>query len=42
VQLDYAYTNLGNREQLLYSNIFSLMLDINKRTEGKSTQNDAE
>jgi hypothetical protein len=32
VQLDYAYTNLGNREQVLYSNIFSLTLDINKRS----------
>jgi hypothetical protein len=42
VQLDYAYTNLGNRDQLLYSNIFSLMLDINKRSGEKSTQTDAE
>ncbi len=38
VQLDYAYTNLGNREQLLYSNIFSLILDINKRNTGSTRQ----
>ena len=38
IQLDYAYTNLGNRDQLLYSNIFSLMLDINKKTNKTTNQ----
>ncbi len=42
IQLDYAYTNLGNREQLLYSNIFSLMLDINKRSADKPGQTEGE
>ncbi len=31
VQIDYAYTNIGSRENLLYSHIFSLLLDINKK-----------
>lgn len=30
IMLDYAYTNIGNQSQVLYSNIFSLRFDINK------------
>jgi hypothetical protein len=36
VQLDYAYTNIGSRDQLLYSHVFSLMLDINPRSRPQS------
>ena len=34
IHLDYAYTNIGNRDQLLYSNIFSLKLDLNRKAKG--------
>jgi len=32
VTLDYALTNIGDQSVALYSNVFSLKLDINKRT----------
>jgi hypothetical protein len=31
--IDYAYTDLGNQSQSLYSHVFSLRADINKKTE---------
>ena len=31
ITIDYAYTDLGNRSQALYSHVFSLKLDIIKR-----------
>jgi hypothetical protein len=31
VALDYAFTNISGNDQLLYSHVFSLMVDINKR-----------
>lgn len=30
VQLDYAYTNIGKQSEVLYSNVFSLLFNINK------------
>ena len=36
IHLDYAYTNIGNRDQLLYSNVFSLKLDLNRKAKGDS------
>jgi hypothetical protein len=30
--IDYAYTNIGDRDQLLYSNVFSLKVDLNRRS----------
>ncbi|MFT7589113.1 MAG: hypothetical protein ACI959_001327 [Limisphaerales bacterium] len=38
IHLDYAYTNIGNTEQLLYSHVFSLKLDFNKRSIKKNAQ----
>ncbi len=29
--IDYAYTDIGNQSQALYSHVFSLRLDVNKR-----------
>lgn len=38
IHLDYAYTNIGNTDQLLYSHVFSLMLDFNKRSKKPNQQ----
>ena len=31
IKLDYAFTDVGNVSQVLYSNIFSVILDLNKK-----------
>jgi len=38
VKLDYAYTNIGNQAEVLYSHIFSLMFDIVKTEKPTTTQ----
>lgn len=30
IKLDYAYTNIGKQSEVLYSNVFSLLFDVNK------------
>ena len=36
--VDYALTNIGNVSQVLYSNIFSLKLDLKNKVEAVSSQ----
>jgi hypothetical protein len=33
VQIDYAFTNLANQSYPLYTNVFSLKLDIRRKQE---------
>ncbi len=31
IRIDYAFTDVGNQSQALYSNVFSLMIDLNRK-----------
>ncbi|KRP11751.1 MAG: hypothetical protein ABR95_07315 [Sphingobacteriales bacterium BACL12 MAG-120813-bin55] len=38
VKLDYAYTNIGNQAEVLYSHVVSLAFDINGRQQAAVTE----
>ena len=38
IKLDYAYTNIGNQAEVLYSHVFSLMFDIVKSQKPATTE----
>ncbi len=38
IKLDYAYTNIGNQAEVLYSHVFSLMFDIVKSQKPAATE----